>query len=125
MGVTLVGQEGVVLSGNEYGSDPHTATLVVQTEGVSFDSMYFPQGAVISEGGSVTMTKCTSTGLTTCPMPGARLIMEDWRIFGISSLFAGTGLRCEGDVKATRCIFEENQLSGVFVYGSSHGWWTT
>ena len=53
-GVTLVGQEGVVLTG-------HNRQLV-QSEGVRFESLHLPQGVVIRKGGSLTMVKCTSTG---------------------------------------------------------------
>jgi len=39
---------------------------------------------------------------------GASLVMEDCRVFG-------RGLECLGDVTATRCTFEDNSSSGVWV----------
>lgn len=82
-GVTIVGQESVVLSG--------IARQEVETEGVCFDSMHLPHGVQILSGGSATMVKCTAS-----PTPGgygnmsspihvesdASLAMEDSRVFG-------------------------------------------
>jgi len=59
------------------------------------------------------MTKCTSTSDTITVDQGASLVMEDIRIFGNSH----TGVRCDGKVKAVRCIVEENAHTGVFVFG--------
>ena len=104
-GVTLVGQEGVALAG-------YYARLVVESEGVSFESMHLPLGVMIREGG-LTMKKCTSTGQEISVQEGASLVMEDTRTFGSS----GFGVTCLGDVKATRCTVEDNGHTGVYVDG--------
>jgi len=39
--------------------------------------------------------------------------MEDSRVFGSTT----NGVRCEGDMKATRCTVEHNASSGVYVSG--------
>ena len=97
-GVTLVGQEGVVLSGAD--------RPVVGSEGVSFVSLHLPRGATIgsltAHGGSLTMTKCTSTMGSIYADKGTSLVMEDSRMFGCRS----QGMICRGDVKATRCTIE-------------------
>ena len=108
-GITLVGQDGAVLIGQE----PLYDMLELHTGGVRFDSINLPQGVKISKGGSLTMTKCTSTGEQVTVEAGGRLVMEDSRIFGVSGSY---GVRCEGSVKATRCIVENNQSSGVVIW---------
>ena len=112
-GVTLVGQEGVVLSGDR-------DRLEVQTEGVSLDSMHFPQGVEIKSGGSATMTKCTSTGLQITVGDSASRVLEDTRVFGYCGHHGiSNGLQCNcGKVQATRCIFEDNSECGVWVNGA-------
>jgi len=121
-GVTLVGQEGVVLSGD----DLTNVILVVKSEGVSFVSMHLPRGVLILGGtmpcsdrrtipsGSLTMTKCTSTGGKIYVAHGAKLDMEDTRIYGVLNSY---GLECRGDVKAKRCTIEENRDNGVWIGG--------
>jgi len=117
------GKEGVVLQGEEFRyagsadwvSMKSTATLAVQTKGVTFVSMDLPHGVMICRGGSLTMKKCTSTGGTASAIGGAynigvdsgcALVMEDSRVF---SCPGDTSVRCEGQLKATRCIFEDNR----------------
>ena len=43
---------------------------------------------------------------------GASLAIDDCRVFG-SSVF---GVECAGKMQATRCKFEDNSSTGVFVY---------
>ena len=107
--VTLVGAEGVVLSGESYSicyQRRYTARLDVRSEGVSFVSLHLPRGATIgsltAHGGSLTMTKCTSTMGSIYADKGTSLVMEDSRMFGCRS----QGMICRGDVKATRCTIE-------------------
>jgi len=109
-GVTLIGQEGVVLSGKQ-------ARLELQAEGVSFDSVHFPQRVMILYGGSATMTKCTSTG-TTVVQPRASLVMEDCRVFGS----AQWGVQCGGKLTATRCTVEDSGNAGTYhgVFVTDH-----
>jgi len=102
-GVTLVGQEGVLLSGEN-------RRLQVASEGVRFESLHLPQGVGIRSG-SLTMAKCTSTGQAIDA--GASLVIEDSRVFGVR----GFGMNCSGEVKATRCTFEDNGFSGTLVSG--------
>jgi len=97
---------------------------------------HFPHGVLVDEdGGSLTMTKCTSTGQHIDVEEGSRLIMEDCRIFGCYY-----SMKCGGKMKASRCTFEygedvtlyileqgsgvfvdcafrKNRRDGVFVYG--------
>ena len=54
-----VGQEGVVLTGDEHGGADND--LEVKAKGVRFVSLHFLKGLEIYRGGSVTMAKCTST----------------------------------------------------------------
>jgi len=96
-GVSIVGQEGVVLSGWH-------ARLKVSTKGVSFDSM---------EGGSLTMTRCTSAGEISTDA-NTSLVMEDSRVSGSN----GNGVHCHGKLKATRCTFEDNRYCGTCFRGS-------
>jgi len=105
-GVTLVGQEGVVLS-------CYHARLEVRTEGARILSVDFPHGVRVISGGSLTMTKCTSTGEQIGVEEGASLVMEDSRVFASS----GQGVYCTGDLQMTRCTVESNALSGVDVFG--------
>ena len=65
-------------------------------------SLAFPTGMEIELGGSVTMTKCTSTGQKIFVRPGASLVMEDSRIFGVrgqhgSATVGGSGVACQGE----------------------------
>ena len=117
-----MGLEGVVLSGVEYGYRQlqHTARLVVESEGVSFESMHFPLGVQI-QSGSLTMSKCTSTGREIDVEPDGRLVMEDSRVFGTvaaAGMDERHGVRCSGAVKATRCTVENNAASGVCIDGA-------
>ena len=91
----------------------HMARMVVESEGVSFESMHLPQGVAIFDGGSLTMSKCTSTGDNIHVRGGGSLVMEDTRVFGTN----GHGVWCEGGVKMTRCTVEGNSHSGVYVHG--------
>ena len=86
----------------------------MESEGVCFESMHLATGMYICEGGSLTMTKCTSTG-DRIRVKGASLVMEDSRVFGCS----GHGMQCEGegDVKLTRCTVEDNGSVGILIYG--------
>jgi len=122
-GVTLVGQEGAVLAGEDY-----YAALQVSTNGVRFVSMDFPEGVDIRSGGSLTMKNCTSTGKSIHAQRGARLAMEDCRVFGCDTHtprenfgdINDNGLNCYGaDVTALRCVFEDNAGNGVLVVGGS------
>jgi len=121
-GVTLVGQEGVVLKGQ--------ARLVVKSMGVSFVSVHLPQGVAVEWGGSLTMSKCTSTGKVIQVESGARLVMEDCHIYGSAVQAAlynfvggvdcdpvrlGDGVHCSGTMVATRCTFAQNGRHGVAV----------
>ena len=91
-GVTLVGQEGVLFPSDE----EHTALLEVVTEGVCFESMNLAQGVAIKGrgdrwcgdqcGGSLTMTKCTSTNDMIDVKIKARLVIEDSRVFGTRTI---------------------------------------
>jgi len=103
--VTLVG-EGAVLSGG-------AARLEVEAEGVRFESLDLPRGADVRTGGSLTMSKCASTGDVITVEEGARLAMEDTRVFrcGIG------GVDCCGKLKLTRCTVEDNSYCGVLVGG--------
>ena len=78
-----------------------------------FESMDWPMGAHISEGRSLTMTQCTSTGDMIYVAPGASLVMQDSRVFSGGD----DGVQCYGNVKATRCTIEENIYDGVYVTG--------
>jgi len=101
-GVTIVRQEGVVLAGAR-------ARLEVRTKGVRFESLHLPDGVrligaeYIRGGGSVTMVKCTSTGVAMDVDTGANLVMQGCRIFGCSD----QGVVCAGNMKATSCIIED------------------
>jgi len=116
-GVTMVGAEGVVLNSHEYRDGwmelQHTARLVVETEDVNFVSMHLPNGAEVKTGGSLTMTKCTSTGEYINVYEGASLVMEDSRVYSNRHF----GVVSYGDLKATRCTFEDSGNVGVFVSG--------
>jgi len=68
-GVTLVGQEGVVLDDSE--DAEVEGAVCARFVLVSF-----------SQGGSVTMKKCSSTGLEIYVESGASLVMVDCRVFG-------------------------------------------
>ena len=88
--------------------------LVVQTEGMSFDSMLFPQGVEIIVGGSPAVKKCTSTDQSIEVIGhGTSLMMEDSRVFGS----AGDGVYCLGKFNAMRCTLEDNRDCGVWLYG--------
>jgi len=95
-GVSLNGQEGVVLTGRP----------VVNTEGVRFVSLNFLSGMRIL-GGSVMTEKCQFTNMSTFVQGSSSLVIKDCRIFGVN----GRGITCAGKLKATRCIFEETQAS--------------
>ena len=73
-GVTIVGQEGVELTHDD-------CTGLQGAEGACFVSVHFPQGVAMRQG-LMSMEKCTSTGQMIHMKSGARLIMEDCRVFG-------------------------------------------
>ena len=54
-GVTMVGEEGAVISGGHAG-------LAVEAEGVRFESLHLPWGVRVKCLGSLKMVKCTATG---------------------------------------------------------------
>ena len=120
-GVTIVGQEGVELTGgNAYGGPE-----VWGAEGARFVSLHFPRSVSIPAGSSLTMEKCTFTMHQVHVEPGASLAMEDCRVFSIVSgrrpggadMENGFGMLCFGKVEATRCTFENNADDGVCVSG--------
>ena len=94
------------------------ARLVVETEGVRFESLHLPQGSLVN-GGSLTMAKCTSTGQDIYVEEGVSSVMEDSRVFGGEDSLGGggNGVHCQGNMKATRCIIEENKGDGVCIQG--------
>ena len=104
--VTLVGEEGVVIEGD-------LIRLEVETKGVHVESLHLPMGVDIRVGGSLTLTKCVSTGRGSNIAEKASLVMVDSRVFGCG----GSGVGCAGKMKATRCTFEENDGFGVYVDG--------
>ena len=114
-GVTLIGQQGVVFAGSV-----QTARLKVRSKGVRFESLQFPHGLEVGHPyrldvlASVTMVKCTSTGERILVPVGASLVMEDCRVFGSESV----GVDVDGEVRATRCVVEENGAHGLFIYGT-------
>ena len=73
-----------------------------------------PQGVFISERGTLTMIRCTSTGEGIYVEEGASLVIEDSRV-----ICCGSGVDCKGKVKLTRCTIEENREIGVSVSGGS------
>lgn len=98
----------------------------MRSKGVHFESPHFPRGVWIAGGGgSLTMVKCTATlrpRHSTEPLfeyysvevaQDASLTMEDCRIFGSYN----DGVRCDGEMQATRCTVEEHTADGVLVYG--------
>jgi len=106
-GVTLVGQEGVVLSGEH-------RRLKVESEGVSFVSLHLPLGVRIHSGGSLTMTKCTSTGEMIYVDAGASLAMEDSRVFGCKTGNHGVAVM-GGKLVLRGGTVSENKGFGVFA----------
>ena len=89
------------------------ASLAVNTEGVSFDSLSLTQDLRIGRG-SATMTKCTFTSDGYHSDTRATLVMEDSRVFGSSD--RGAGVYCTGKLTATSCTVEGNATS---IYGGS------
>jgi len=92
-GVTVVGQEGVVLSGEQ-------ARLEVRAEGVRFESVDLPRSVRIDRG-SVSMETCTSTGGQISVRPGASVAMEDCRIFGSDGIGVARWRRCAAPSRVT------------------------
>jgi len=102
-GVLLIGEEDVVLSGDR-------ARLVVQTEGVCFDSLHLSRAVTIERGGSATMMKCTSGQVGV--VEGASLVMEDSRVIGSD----GYGASCnDGELKVTRCTVEGSRYDCIYA----------
>jgi len=99
----------------ENGEGNNTSRLLVKSEGASFVSMHLPRGMIVGMDGSLTMTKCTSTGEDIDSRVGGSLAMEDSRVYGSRS----TGVTCQGDAKLTRCTVENNNGIGVFNFGRS------
>ena len=89
------------------------------------ESLHLPQGAAIHSG-SLTMVKCTSTRFQVNVSKGARLVMEDCRIF----VCEAQGVICCGHLQATRCKIEDNGRDGVHVVANDQSlldfssWWT-
>jgi len=110
----------------ELEGDHDTIRLVVESEGVSFVTLHLPRGVRVSGSltmtgrcGSLTMTKCTSTGRSIDVEPGASLVTEDTLVFGNSGWGGGGGVSCRGEMTATRCIVDDNRSTGVSVIGGS------
>ena len=83
----------------------------VRAEGLSFKSLHLAQGVEIVDG-SLTMTNCMSTASvdyhsSVRVLDDTSLVMEDCLIFGSRY---GSGTDCRGNIKATRCTFEDNAL---------------
>jgi len=72
---------------------------------------------------TLTMTKCTSAGNQIHVEQDASLVMDNGRVFscGDSGGSNSNGVRCDGNVKATRCTFEDNGGVGVIVRGLREG----
>ena len=113
-----------MLSGAAVGygwASSNKAWMIVAAKGVSFVLMHFPHGVKIRDGGSLTMSKCTSTGDRNGLYDAGRLTMEDCRIFGSGNQRSGIsdrGVLCDGQLEATRCIFEGCDNTGVYVRGA-------
>ena len=89
------------------GEDPRVAKLMVDSKGVTFDSMRLFHGVEIAEGGSMTMKNCTMTDVgIALAHGGASLVMEDTRVTDCSR-----GVHCSGsNLKATRCWFGHRSI---------------
>ena len=109
-----------MLSGEVYstiGGGQHSPPGVAD-QGRELESMDSPSGVDIGDGGSLTMTKCTSTGGTINVLEGASLVIEDCHVFDNNTGGSSNGVHCSGDVKATRCTVEGNGATGVYNYGA-------
>ena len=115
-GVTLIGQEGVWTALVE-GGPPGVGPLHVASKGTRFVSLRFPLGLDIRTGG-LAMERCTIDGQVcdsnACVSKDASLTTVDSRVNG----GADCAVICFGDLKATRCTFEDNEDIGVFVCGA-------
>ena len=109
-GVTMVGEEGAVLSGGHAG-------LAVEAEGVRFESLHLPRGVRVKCLGSLKMVKCTATGRQVAVEEKTSLVMEDTRVYGGGRDEDGGDVVCRGTMKLTRCTVEESYDIGVYVSG--------
>ena len=108
-----------MLSGEVYstiGGGQHSPPGVAD-QGRELESMDSPSGVDIGDGGSLTMTKCTSTGGTINVLEGASLVIEDGHVFDNNTGGSSNGVHCSGDVKATRCTDEQHGSTGLSVVG--------